>query len=400
MFFCSSTLKTVVVATALALSISMSSASETCTAIEVACEVACALDIFDEPECGIACVAAEEACNAASSRRRRSSNREYDVINGYIQHSKLCNGELTPRKEEMAKQFCADPKADHSKQSYRRSTSCTAIEVACEVACALDIFDESECGIACVAVEEACNAASSRRRRSSNREYDVINGYIQHSKLCNGELTPRKEEMAKQFCADPQRFAKADHSKQSYRRSTSCTAIEVACEVACALDIFDEPECGIACVAAEEACNAASSRRRRSSNREYDVINGYIQHSKLCNGELTPRKEEMAKQFCADPQRFAKADHSKQRNRRSTSCTAIEVACEAACALDIFDEPECGIACVAAEEACNAASSRRRRSSNREYDVINGYIQHSKLCNGELTPRKEEMAKQFCADPQ
>ena len=45
------------------------------------------------------------------------------------------------------------------------------------------------------------------------------------------------------------------------------------------------------------------------------------------------------------------------------ACIAAEAACEVACALDIFDEPECGIACTSVDSACDLACNGRRLDS-------------------------------------
>eukprot|EP00911_Craspedida_sp_UC1_P002205 UC1_evm2s1684 len=51
--------------------------------------------------------------------------------------------------------------------------------------------------------------------------------------------------------------AKAQEAQLGDTCEDLCISAEVACEVACALEIFGEPECGIACAAAGKACEAA-----------------------------------------------------------------------------------------------------------------------------------------------
>ena len=76
----------------------------------------------------------------------------------------------------------------------------------------------------------------------------------------------------------------------------ACTTAEVAGEVACALDIFDEPECGIAVDLAATACHAAcsSSALDETSSTQDSVI----KKSGLCNGKLKAKNKELADKFC------------------------------------------------------------------------------------------------------
>jgi hypothetical protein len=45
------------------------------------------------------------------------------------------------------------------------------------------------------------------------------------------------------------------------------------------------------------------------------------------------------------------------------ACIVAEAACETACALDIFDEPQCDIACTAVDSTCELSCVGRRLDS-------------------------------------
>merc|ERR1711900_26005 len=134
------------------------------------CQVACALEIFGEPECGIACAVVYAACEASNSKKSMNA----DATATLKQVTGSCSDDLT----------------------------------VCQVACALEIFGEPECGIACAVAYAACEASTSKKSMNAKQ----VTG------SCSDDLT--------------------------------------VCQVACALEIFGEPECGIACAVAHAACEA------------------------------------------------------------------------------------------------------------------------------------------------
>jgi len=75
----------------------------------------------------------------------------------------------------------------------------------------------------------------------------------------------------------------------------ACTSAEIAGEVACALDIFDEPECGIAVALASTACHAACSE---SSLTAAVKQNSGKKKTGLCDGKLKPKNAKLAAKFC------------------------------------------------------------------------------------------------------
>ena len=111
-------------------SVSALSCDATCGTIEGSAQVACAVFIFDEPECGIAAVAAYSACVAGCGDRRKLMSQDsrrlletndtdmiqshdasaWQEIAGYILGSKICerkgNGGPKRKDHEKASKYC------------------------------------------------------------------------------------------------------------------------------------------------------------------------------------------------------------------------------------------------------------------------------------------------------
>ena len=143
--------------------------------------------------------------------------------------------------------------------------------------------------------------------------------------------------------------------------TTLCTSAEVAGELACALEIFGEPECGIAVAVAAEACQAACPL----------AASAVLTTPMMKSHDLTVAKPWAAQFFEEYKQTHASIltppnhPHFKQVHLNDVTlvgsiwcqalCVTAEVACQAACAATIVGEPECGIACGIAISTCEAA---------------------------------------------
>ncbi|MCV6590806.1 MAG: hypothetical protein OIF57_17565 [Marinobacterium sp.] len=73
----------------------------------------------------------------------------------------------------------------------------------------------------------------------------------------------------------------------------ACDTAEAAGEVACVLEIFAEPECGIAVRAAGIACRAACEASDTSQQESVEP-----KPTGLCDGQLKPENKALAAQFC------------------------------------------------------------------------------------------------------
>ncbi len=104
------------------------------------------------------------------------------------------------------------------------------------------------------------------------------------------------------------------------RLLATCSAAETTCEVGCALDIWDEPECGIACTGLASACDLASNGRRLDSptvrggkvdaaqSHKKDVHSAKILKDALCG--LASHDANHAELFCTKLSEYRPARHA------------------------------------------------------------------------------------------
>ncbi len=99
-------------------------------------------------------------------------------------------------------------------------------------------------------------------------------------------------------------MAYVSHTADASTCTDLCVAAEVTCEVACAIDIFDEPECGIACADASDACEAAcsgSTNEAVGTAKDFDQTEfkhhlASIVEGALCN--RTTHQPDLAEKLC------------------------------------------------------------------------------------------------------
>lgn len=77
----------------------------------------------------------------------------------------------------------------------------------------------------------------------------------------------------------------------------ACAFAEAAGEVACALEIFSEPECGLAVLAAAAKCHQLCLSD--VSLQEADLPQRTtVKETGLCDGKLVPKNKKLAAKFC------------------------------------------------------------------------------------------------------
>merc|ERR1712066_1128784 len=99
-----------------------------------------------------------------------------------------------------------------------------------------------------------------------------------------------------------------------------CTATETACEIACALEIFGEPECGIACGVAGNACDAACSLSVEAPSRSTTEGEHRLAKVMDADGDGKSHNQTAANAWAVQFFRHHVEDHQNVTNGCDQSC--------------------------------------------------------------------------------